>query len=141
MTTGGSPAGGATGGRRAVLRALLAVFAAVAVSPAPAAAQDVRAVFDKMSPSVVVIRGRGRDVGVNGRGLTYITEIGSGVVVSAQGDVLQAMDEITVAVEFAGGATRRTRRIGRCRSPSSSRPRRRSTREILAGRCSTWPDG
>jgi S1-C subfamily serine protease len=41
-----------------------------------------------MSPSVVVIRGRGRDIGVNGRGLTYVTEIGSGVVVSAQGDVI-----------------------------------------------------
>jgi S1-C subfamily serine protease len=49
---------------------------------------DGRAVFDQMSPSVGVIPGRGRDIGVNGRGLTSVTEIGSGVVVSAQGDVI-----------------------------------------------------
>jgi S1-C subfamily serine protease len=87
---------------------LMAVCAVVGLLPAPVAADDVRGVFDQMSPSVVVIRGRGRDVGVNGRGLTYFTEIGSGVVVTAQGDVMtaahvvQAMDEITV--EFADGA-------------------------------------
>ena len=88
---------------------LMAVCVVLGVLPAPVAADNVRGVFDQMSPSVVVIRGRGRDIGVNGRGLTYITEIGSGVVVSAQGDVItaahvvQAMDEITV--EFADGAT------------------------------------
>jgi serine protease Do len=88
---------------------LMAVCVVLGVLAAPVAAADVRGVFDQMSPSVVVIRGRGRDVGVNGRGLRYITEIGSGVVVSTQGDVItaahvvQAMDEITV--EFADGAT------------------------------------
>jgi serine protease Do len=88
---------------------LMAVCVVLGVLPAPVASADVRGVFDQMSPSVVVIRGRGRDIGVNGRGLTYITEIGSGVVVSAEGDVItaahvvQAMDEITV--EFADGAT------------------------------------
>jgi S1-C subfamily serine protease len=96
--------------RRAGLGTLLAVLAALVLVPArPARAQDVRGVFDKVSPSVVVIRGRGRDVGADGRGLAAITEIGSGVVVSADGDVMtaahvvQAMDEITV--EFVGGAT------------------------------------
>ena len=80
----------------------MVVCVVLGVLPAPVAAADVRGVFEQMSPSVVVIRGRGRDIGVNGRGLTYITEIGSGVVVSAQGDVItaahvvQAMDEITV---------------------------------------------
>src|SRR3989442_8887299 len=108
--TAGRRAGGARGGRRAALGMLLAVFAALVVVPAaPASGQDVRGVFANVSPSVVVIRGRGRDVGVNGRGLTAITEVGSGVVVSVDGDVMtaahvvQAMDEITV--EFAGGPT------------------------------------
>src|SRR3989441_11760687 len=106
--TASSRGGGATGGRHAALGTLLAVFAALVVVPAaPASGQDVRGVFANVSPSVVVIRGRGRDVGVNGRGLTAITEVGSGVVVSVDGDVMtaahvvQAMDEITV--EFAGG--------------------------------------
>src|SRR5713101_5422324 len=101
---------GATDGKRTVLRAAFGVLAAVvAATAAPATAQDVRDVFSKVSPSVVVIRGRGRDVGVNGRGLTYFTEIGSGVVISADGNVMtaahivQAMDEITV--EFVGGLT------------------------------------
>jgi serine protease Do len=101
-------AGAATAGGRAALRALLASFAVlVAVPAAPGMGQEVRDVFDKVSPSVVVIRGRGRDVGVKGRGLTYINEIGSGVVVSADGNVMtaahvvQAMDEITV--EFVDG--------------------------------------
>src|SRR5439155_911293 len=108
--TPSSRAGGVTGGRRAALGTPLAVFAALVVVPAaPASGQDVRGVFANVSPSVVVIRGRGRDVGVNGRGLTAITEVGSGVVVSVDGDVMtaahvvQAMDEITV--EFAGGPT------------------------------------
>src|SRR3989454_4618597 len=103
-------AGGAAGGRGGALGTRLAVFAALVVVPAaPASGQDVRGVFANVSPSVVVIRGRGRDVGVNGRGLTAITEVGSGVVVSVDGDVMtaahvvQAMDEITV--EFACGPT------------------------------------
>src|SRR5438445_5576717 len=90
-------------GNRAVLRAVFGVLVAVVAAPTtPATAQDVREVFAKVSPSVVVIRGRGRDVGVNGRGLTFFTEIGSGVVISADGDVMtaahivQAMDEIAV---------------------------------------------
>src|SRR6266566_3948803 len=61
---------------------LMAVCVVLGVLPAPVAADNVRGVFDQMSP---------------------------GVVVSAQGDVItaahvvQAMDEITV--EFADGAT------------------------------------
>src|SRR2546426_7541255 len=86
---------------------IVTLFAVCVVGLLPVAADDVRGVFDQMSPSVVVVRGRGRDIGVDGRGLRYITEIGSGVVVSAQGDVItaahvvQAMDEIIV--EFSDG--------------------------------------
>jgi S1-C subfamily serine protease len=89
-------------------RASLAIVIAASVAaPVPAPAQNVRDVFDKVSPSVVVIRGRGRDVSADGRGLSYISEVASGVVVSAEGHVMtaahvvQAMDEITV--EFDGG--------------------------------------
>src|SRR3989442_333157 len=98
-----SRAGGATGGGGAALGMLLAVSAALVVVPAaPASGQDVRGVFANVSPSVVVIRGRGRDVGVNGRGLTAITEVGSGGVASRDRDgmapahVRQGMDEITL---------------------------------------------
>jgi serine protease Do len=93
---------------RAVCGVSIAMWAVLGLWPARVHADDVRGVFENVSSSVVVIRGRGRDVGDNGRGLTYITELGSGVVVSAQGDVItaahvvQAMDEITV--EFSSGA-------------------------------------
>ena len=90
-------------------RVLLIMTAALAAAPLPALGQTVRDVFDKVSPSVVLIRGRGREVAAGGRGLEYITEIGSGVVVSGDGSVItaahvvQAMDEITV--ELLDGRT------------------------------------
>src|SRR6266851_2177078 len=74
---------------------------------APAEAQAVGDVFRRVSPSVVVIRSRGRDVVASGQ--VRFGEIGSGVLISADGKVMtaahvvQAMDEITV--EFAGGPT------------------------------------
>ena len=75
--------------------------------PAPAAAQTVREVFEKVVPSVVVIRAKGRDVEVSGE--TRFGETGSGVLISPDGRVMtaahvvHAMDEI--AVEFIGGET------------------------------------
>jgi S1-C subfamily serine protease len=75
--------------------------------PAPATAQTVREVFQKVVPSVVVIRARGRDVEASGQ--TRFTETGSGVLISADGKVMTAshvvhsMDEILV--EFLGGET------------------------------------
>ena len=92
-----------------ITRVVVGLLAALLAAPLLALGQTVRDVFDKTSPSVVLIRGRGRDVAAGGRGLTYITEIGSGVVVSGDGSVItaahvvQAMDEITV--EFVDGRT------------------------------------
>jgi S1-C subfamily serine protease len=77
------------------------------VPSGPAAAQTVREVFEKVAPSVVVIRASGRDVDASGE--TRFTETGSGVLVSPDGRVMTAahvvhtMDEI--AVEFLGGET------------------------------------
>jgi serine protease Do len=74
---------------------------------------DVRAIFEKVNPSVVVIRAKGREV--TGTGLVGFTEIGSGVLISADGKVMtaahvtQALDDITV--EFIGGETVRARTV------------------------------
>jgi S1-C subfamily serine protease len=81
---------------------------AVAVLPAfaPAAqAQNLDEVFRKASPTVVVVRSKGRDV--NASGVVRFTETGSGVLISDDGRVMTAahvvngMDEITV--EGIGG--------------------------------------
>ena len=85
---------------------LLATHVTVA-QPAAAGAQAVGDVFRKVSPSVVVIRARGRDVAASGQ--VRFGEIGSGVLISADGKVMtaahvvHAMDEINV--EFIGGET------------------------------------
>jgi S1-C subfamily serine protease len=88
--------------------ALLLLVTVVSVGrPAPAGAQAVGEVFRKVSPSVVVIRSKGRDVSVSGQ--VRFGEIGSGVLISADGKVMtaahvvHAMDEISV--EFIGGET------------------------------------
>src|SRR5262252_3553220 len=70
-----------------------------------ARAQDLSDLFRKVTPSVVVIRARGRDV--SNVGVTRFSEIGSGVMIEADGKVMtaahvvNAMDEITV--EAVGG--------------------------------------
>src|SRR5438132_13339033 len=75
--------------------------------PEFAAAQTVRDVFQKVAPSVVVIRATGRDVTSGGQ--TRFSETGSGVLVSQDGQVMtaahvvHAMDEIKV--EFLRGET------------------------------------
>ena len=91
---------------RLVLAAVLA--AGALLTPAdPARAQTVREVFQKVAPSVAVIRARGRDVTTGGQ--TRFAETGSGVLISPDGKVMtaahvvHAMDEITV--EFLGGET------------------------------------
>jgi serine protease Do len=91
-------------------RLLLVALAGVVLGwfSGSAEAQDAEELFRKVSPSVVVIRAKGRAVDST-RGLVTFTEIGSGVLVSADGKVMTAahvvhdMDEIVV--EFLGGET------------------------------------
>jgi len=91
---------------RLIALLLLAILVTLA-PPAPAGAQAVGDVFRRVSPSVVVIRSRGRDVAESGQ--VRFGEIGSGVLISADGKIMtaahvvQAMDEIHV--EFIGGET------------------------------------
>jgi S1-C subfamily serine protease len=85
----------------------LAVAASLLLgAPPAAAAQTVKEAFQKGRLSVVVIRAKGRDVASSGDFVRF-TEIGSGVLVSADGKVMtaahvvHAMDEISV--QFPGG--------------------------------------
>jgi S1-C subfamily serine protease len=93
-----------------VRRLGLGILVAVLVTglPPDGAAQDIEALFQRVRSSVVVIKAKGRDV-TAARGLVTFDEIGSGVLVSADGKVMtaahvvHAMDEIVV--EFVGGET------------------------------------
>jgi serine protease Do len=75
--------------------------------PPLVSAQGVSGVFQKVNRSVVVVRAKGRDVSPGGE--VSFSEIGSGVLISADGKIMtaahvvQAMDEISV--EFLGGET------------------------------------
>jgi len=93
--------------KEALVIALVIATASVCL-PGPAGAQSIGDVFRKVNPAVVVIRAKGQDVEGSG-GLTPFTEIGSGVLVSADGKIMTAahvvhsMNEINV--EFLGGVT------------------------------------
>ena len=97
-----------------VLRSLagLTVIAVVAgmglvAAPTVVAAQTVRDLFQKVTPSVVVIRAKGRDVTTGGQ--TSFAETGSGVLISKDGKVMTAAHVVhamdTISVEFLGGET------------------------------------
>ena len=91
--------------RASLLAASMVV--AVVVAPAPRlSAQTVGDVFRRVQPSVVVIRATGRDA-TTGGGAQAVKEVGSGVLISSDGNVMtaahvvHAMDEIRV--ELPGG--------------------------------------
>ena len=92
------------------MKKVLAVILAAAMLPAVAPAahaqsQSLDDLFTRVSPSVVVVRSKGRDVSAGG--VTRFNETGSGVLISSDGRVMTAahvvngMDEITV--EGIGG--------------------------------------
>jgi serine protease Do len=96
------------------MKKVLAVILAAALVPTftPAVqaqsqnqSQSLDDLFTRVSPSVVVVRAKGRDV--NAGGVTRFNETGSGVLISSDGRVMTAahvvngMDEITV--EGIGG--------------------------------------
>ena len=90
---------------------LLVLISALAVSlPSPSQAQTVAQVFQQVNPSVVVVRAKGRDLIARGSGdstLVNYNEVGSGVLVSADGKVLTAAHVVQIAdevvVEFLSG--------------------------------------
>ena len=96
--------------------AIVALLATVALWPpwSAAEAQTVGQVFQRVNPSVVVIRTKERAVTAQGQAASE-SGVGSGVLISADGKVItaahvvQTADEI--AVEFLGGETIRARVI------------------------------
>src|SRR5204863_1262198 len=74
--------------KEALVSALMIATASVCL-PGPAGAQSIGDIFRKVNPAVVVIRAKGQDVEGAG-GLTQFTEIGSGVLISADGKVMTA---------------------------------------------------
>jgi len=86
---------------------VVVIVTAITLGVSPrVSAQTVGDVFRTVNVSVVVIRAKGRDVATEG-GPVRFSEIGSGVLISADGRVMtaahvvQPMDDITV--EFASG--------------------------------------
>jgi len=90
--------------RRDWRRAATLALVLVVTLPTHAAAETLGEVYRRVNPSVVVIRARGEEV--TEQGMSHFREIGSGVLISADGKiataahVVHSMDE--VAVEFLG---------------------------------------
>ena len=82
--------------------ALLLVIAA----PPPARAQDIGDVFRRVNPSVVIIRARWSESAGTGQ-VAKVSEIGSGFLISAQGQVITAAHVVqtadSITAEFLDG--------------------------------------
>ena len=102
------------GPRSAVLAVLIAV-AGVSSSGRPAAAQELRSLFQQVKPSVVVVRIMREEIDPDqGGGATRVEGQGSGVLISPEGQILTAAHVVQTAeqveVQFADG-TRRPAKI------------------------------
>ena len=101
-------------GRAMIGRGRWCVLGLLLIGPMPVGAETLGEVYRRVNPSVVVIRARGEEV--TDRGVSRFREIGSGVLISADGKVMtaahvvQATDEIHV--QFMGGETVAARVIG-----------------------------
>jgi S1-C subfamily serine protease len=93
------------------MKTLLLLIAAATLFSGQAQAQQLREMFGKTNPSVVVIRTVERRVTPQAQGLMSLPGLGSGVVISTDGKILtaahvvQAADQ--VAVEFVDGKKER----------------------------------
>jgi serine protease Do len=87
--------------KRFLVLAALGVFS----WPALTGAQDLRKVFQDVSPSVVVIRASGQEI--TSSGTTHFSETGSGVLISQDGKVMTAAHVVhtmtDIKVQFLGG--------------------------------------
>src|SRR5262245_35808859 len=91
----------------------LLALALIVAAPSPGQAQSLGELYRQASPSVAVIRARGKEVSTGG--VMRFGEIGSGVLISQDGKVVTAshvvhgMEDITV--EFLGRDPVRARLI------------------------------
>jgi len=91
---------------RTMARALLATLVAVAAARAPLSAENLSQIFGLVNPSVVIVRTSEREVSAEGQ-LAKFGEVGSGVLISADGKVMTAAHVVHLAdrvvVEFLQG--------------------------------------
>src|SRR5262245_26765057 len=94
---------GGIGGMRTLNVSLVAIMLSM-TGPPSAEPQSLGDLYRKASPSVVVIRAQGRDVSMSG--VARFGEIGSGVLVTADGRVVTASHVVhgmeDISVEFLG---------------------------------------
>jgi S1-C subfamily serine protease len=85
-------------------RALWLIGALAVLVPPPAAAETLGEVYRRVNPSVVVIRARGEEI--TEEGVARFREIGSGVLISADGKIATAAHVVhtmnEIMVEFLG---------------------------------------
>jgi serine protease Do len=90
--------------RRGAWRVTMVVLAFLLTAPSLAAGETLGEVFRRVNPSVVVIRSRGQEVTAGG--ISRFREIGSGVLISADGKVATAAHVVhtmeDIMVEFLG---------------------------------------